>query len=114
MKKEFRVFEGKTLQEAMDKLLNAGFKPLSLKETFEYRKRTKQKDDWFDTGSCYDGKGNIRKATLKELRDLKRFYAMGGRLLFLSIDYFGLIGYFDLYYDGRFVGVKNKKKLSTL
>jgi hypothetical protein len=109
--KEYRVFEGKTLQEAMNRLLKAGFRPLTLKETFDYRKRTGQKGEWFDTATCYDGNGNIREAVLKELKNLKGFYSKGGRLLFLG-DYviIGLDG--CLYDDARFVGVKNRQRRS--
>ena len=109
MVKKYKLFEGGTLQEAMNKLLEEGFFPVT--DLFELSKwREKNSQDWVDSGIVWDGEKH-RAITLAECKDLKKIYSKGGRLLFLGDLYdYELSGYNNLYNNGRFLGVQETKE----
>lgn len=103
--KTYKIFKGKTLQEAMNKLLDEGYTPLDSGETYDFRAENNREDELFDTASIIQ-KGRVRRATIEELRDIKKLYDNKGRLVFLLSDSHGLDGYNSINSDGRFPGVK--------
>lgn len=111
MKKEIRVFEANTARQAIKDMLEAGFMPMSLKETYDYREKTKD-SRWFGTRTlCL--RGEIKTATRKQLENIKNIdeiYEKGGRLLFVGGSHYGYrYGNGGLNCIGRFVGVRRSK-----
>lgn len=103
--KQIRIFEG-TVESALKDCLTAGFFPADLGTVWKLRESGKIENKWYDTSTAFI-KGEIRKATLKELKNIKDFYEKGGRVLFLgSNSNIGLNRNFNLNFIGRFVGVK--------
>ena len=94
---KIKIFDGSTVEEELRRLLEAGYRPATMEEVWKLRKENKIPNQWYDTGTIFIG-GNVRKATMKELKDIRKVYEKGGRLLFLGYDGF------DSY--GRFVGVR--------
>jgi len=109
--KHYKIFEGNTLQEAMDRCLEEGYFPVTdLKKAWDMKWKLSP-DKWIDTGIVFQ-KGIIRKLTRKEAKDLKKLYKNKGHLLFVGLDNLNsiLLGCNYLDYNGRFFGVKNKVK----
>ena len=108
--KKYKIFEGNNLQEDMDKCLEEGYFPITdLKKAWDMKQKLSP-HKWIDTGVVFQ-EGVIRKLTMEEAKDLKKLYENKGRLLFVG-SYGILVGYSDLYYGGRFLGVRNKVKRS--
>jgi len=110
--KQYKIFEGNTLQEAMDKLLKAGYFPVTnLKEAWD-KKQELIPDGEIDTGVVVFQKGIIRKLAPEEAKDLKKLYANNGRLLFVGYNLSGFDGYGSLLLDdnARFLGVKEDEE----
>ena len=103
-KDEIKVFEESTMLECLKKMKEEGYRPATLKETWQLRKDKKVSDKGYDTGTIYL-EGEVRTATEEELENIKEVYNKGGRMLFLYYDYNGLVGSSSLDDNGRFVGV---------
>ena len=111
MNKEYKIFEGNTLQEGMNKLLIENFMPLNLKETWDYKQKNKL-NCRFNTASIFIN-GEIRDITRKEMGALKaELYDKGGRMIVLynMDDNTDVFGYYILFDNSRFVGVKKQKE----
>lgn len=105
---ETKVFSG-TVRSALKECLDAGFVPANMKTVWKLRKEGKIENTWYDTGTIFID-GEIRDATLEELRDIEALYEKGARLLCLGCDYSGVLDLYLLSVDGRFLGVRWKKK----
>ena len=104
-KMKYKIYKNDTVLNCLKKLLADGRRPATLKETYDLKKSGKIENTWYDTGTIYF-EGNIRKATMKELKNIEQFDEKGGRVLFLDNADNGLDGDYNLNDDGRFVGVK--------
>ena len=101
---KYKIFEDGTIKEVLNRMLKEGYIPCNLETTYKYRRDNNIKR-WFDTGTLFI-KGKFRDATISELKNIKRTYDKGGRLVYLY-DYndgFDGVNYINKY--GRFVGVK--------
>ena len=104
--KEYKVFEGDTLQKALNKLFSEGYEVASMKKVWELRENEKIPEEYYETNMIFQ-KGEIREAIKQEMLDLESLYNDGGRLIFLIDNYDGLGANSDLDDDGHFVGVRD-------
>jgi hypothetical protein len=112
METKFEIVEGRTVVDALKKVFEQGLRPATIQELWQLRDIKKISGTrWFDSGTLWVD-GDFRVVTKDD--DLKEIYALGGRLLFLGSNYYGLHGLDLLDRDGRFVGVtpeaQHKKK----
>lgn len=108
MKKTYKIYEGNTLQEAMDKLLADGARPAfkTLRQAWRW-KRQNSLYSWIEAG-LYFQFGFIKPLTIAQCENLQKLYDRGGRLLFLGSDL--NLGLSVMGGIGRFVGVKLRRK----
>ena len=100
----YKIFEDGTIKEVLNRMLKEGYIPCNLETTYKYRRDNNIKA-WFDTRTLHI-KGKFRDATLSELKNIKKTYDKGGRLVYLDDDNDGFYGDDSLYNLGRFLGVK--------
>lgn len=107
MEKEYQMYEGKTMQKAMDKLLADGAKPAfkTIKEAWKYKQKHSP-NKWIGL-PFYFCRGEIKRLTLKQCKNLQKIYDDEGRVLWLDGSSSGLYGSNDLDLSGRWFGVKN-------
>lgn len=102
-KPKTKIFQG-TVRIALKECLDEGYFPATLKEIYDLKEEYKiDRNSWYDTSTLYF-QGEIRTATLEELRNIEEIYNQGGRLLHLGGGGVGGDGDLD-YDDSRFVGV---------
>ena len=101
---KYKIFEGGTIKEVLNRMLKEGYIPCNLETTHKYRKDNNLKK-WFNTRTLFI-KGKFRDATISELKNIKRTYDKGGRLVYLDYNYSGFLGNNGIDYYGRFLGVK--------
>ena len=101
---KYKIFEDGTIKEVLNRMLKEGYIPCNLETTHKYRKDNNLKK-WFDTGTLFI-KGEFRDATLSELKNIKRTYDKGGRLVYLYDYNDGFDGNGNINDDGRFLGVE--------
>ena len=101
---KYKIFEDGTIKEVLNRMLKEGYIPCNLETTYKYRKDNNIKK-WFDTRTLYI-KGKFRDATLSELKNIKKTYDKGGRLVYLYDYNDGFDGNGNINDDGRFLGVK--------
>ena len=108
MKLEYKVFDGGTVKEMLVKCLSEGFRPLNVKEAYDWKKKSNF-SGWVDTSTFYK-KGVIKDITLKQLKSCKGKYEKFGRPLVVGDcnDGGDLSGSSLFNISGRFVGVKKK------
>ena len=101
-----KIFEANTVKQALKNCLDSGIFPATVKQIYDWKKEGKlKKDKWYSTSTIYIN-GEIRTATLEELKDIESLYERNCRVLFVDNNYGGLDGNYDLNNNGRFVGVK--------
>ena len=103
----YKIFEDGTIKEVLNRMLKEGYIPCNSETTYKYRKNNNI-TKWFDTRSLYI-KGKFRDATLSELKNIKKTYDKGGRLVYLSVINYGFDGGSNINDYGRFLGVKVNK-----
>ena len=115
MKKHYKIFEGETVQEAFNKMLDEGYEPAfkTLKEAWKW-KQENSPNDWVDIG-FYFLRGKIKRLTLDQCRNLNNLFEQGGRLVFMGYAVLHSGNYINN--SGRCVGVRiikeNKKGVET-
>lgn len=104
MKTKYQVFEG-TVQSALKTCLEAGFRPLTLKEVWMARDKKLIPWKFYDSSTIFLN-GTIRDATMNELKNIEKFYDKGGVIIgsycngsLHTYSGFGLVS------SGRFVGI---------
>jgi hypothetical protein len=101
--KKYKIFRGKTLQEAINKLLENGYFPVTdLKEAQEWKRKNKY-SYLIDLG-IINQKGVDKPIKISECEDLKKLYNNSGRLLFISYNNDIFINNY-LNSDGHFLGI---------
>lgn len=108
---KYKIYEGGTVKEELTKLLDDGYVPCSLKEVVVARNKREIPNKGYDTGTVYFWKvGDIREATVKELRGIIKG-DVKGRVLFARDDDSNGLNGVSLYNFGHFlVRVKESKK----
>jgi len=101
---KYKIFKDGTIKEVLNRMLKEGYIPCNSETTHKYRKDNYIKR-WFDTRTLYI-KGKFRDATLSELKNIKKTYDKGGRLVFLDYSRSGFDGDNYVNSSGRFLGVK--------
>ena len=106
---KYKIYENGTVKECLQKLLDDGYMPLTLKQITTAKNNGKIKDVWYNSSTFYFWEtGDIRDATKEELQGILN-NTIKGRVLFVGLgDYSGRVGDDSLSDSGRFVGVKRK------
>ncbi len=98
-----KIYENLTIIQSIERMLEDGYRPATLKEVWDLRKQRKIPMRGYSTGTLFL-EGEIKDATIEQLKNIEETYKTGGRLLYLGGSYdVSLVGY-DL--NGQFVGVR--------
>jgi hypothetical protein len=110
-KKDIKIYEGGTVKEMLTACLKDGRIPTTLTETNQLlRDKIIDRSKFYDTRTT-NFNYELRDLSLKELKNIEKFYSKGGRAVFL----YGLGNDCNAYNrnnlnnNGRFVGVKVKQ-----
>lgn len=109
LNKDIKIFEARTLRQAIKVCLDAGYFPANSKLTYDLKKANKIPVQWYDTGTLYF-KGEFRDVTLEELKNIEEIYAEGGHLVWVGSvgdNNSSAAGHYNIHnYNGCLVGVK--------
>ena len=112
---KYKIYENGTVKECLQRLLDDGYIPLTVKQIGAARNNREIKNTWYYSSTVYFWEtGDIRDATKEELRGILNG-TIQGRVLFVGgSGGLGLDGYL-LDHLGRFlVGVEEKETIRTI
>lgn len=103
---KIKIFKGNNFQEAIDKCLEAGYKPQTAKQVYKLLEQGKIETDWYDTITFFN-KGELYIPTKKEFKNIKALFDKGMRSWYLGRLYGRSIVYGNVLDDDtQLVGVK--------
>ena len=109
---KIKIFDKGTVVQTLQCCLNEGYVPAALKQVWELRDQKSIDNTQYTTRTLFY-RGDIRIATMEELRKIERTYRDGGCLLFLNGGCLGLVGSLGLSYYGHVVGVAPEAQSNT-
>lgn len=108
MGENIKIFEHGNIKDVLARMLEEGYVPLNLKEVWKLREQKKIPFQWYYVRTIFVN-GEVRDATISELKDIEKLYGGGGRVLYLGDLYCnGLSSSNNFSISARFVGVKKK------
>lgn len=102
-----KIYDYLTIRQSIERMLEDGYRPATLKEVWDLSKQGKIPPRRYHTGTLFL-EGEIKDATIEQLRNIEEIYDNGGRLFCVgNFRHGGLYAYLCLYGRPRFVGVRD-------